>query len=83
MIDRCFNPACDKKLRYLREGRVVRIIRRENGKSLVQHYWLCGSCYDAYDFAFPSGGEVVIEPRARAHSDKVQIGDVLLISRAS
>jgi hypothetical protein len=83
MIDKCFNPACDKQMRYLRDGRVVRVIRREDDKTLVQHYWLCGSCYDAYDFVFRPGGDVVIEPRMRAHSDKVQIGDVMLISRAS
>ena len=83
MIDKCFNPACDKKMRYLRDGRVVRVIRRENDRTLVQHYWLCGDCYDAYDFAFPSSGEVVMVPRARAHSERVQFGDVLLISRAS
>ena len=85
MIDRCFNPSCGKQMRYLRDGRVVRLIRRENERALVQHYWLCGDCYDEYDFVFPpsGGGDVVIERRARAHSDKVQIGDVLLISRAS
>ncbi|HZD49413.1 MAG TPA: hypothetical protein VE178_11785 [Silvibacterium sp.] len=82
MIDKCFNSACDKQLRYLRDGRVVRVIRREDDQTLVQHYWLCGACYDEYDFAFPPGGEVLIEPRAQAHSGKVQIGDVLLISRA-
>ena len=83
MIDKCFNPTCGKQMRYLRDGRVVRVIRREDDETLVQHYWLCGDCYDAYDFAFPPSGGVVIEPRARTHSDKVQIGDVLLISRAS
>jgi hypothetical protein len=83
MIDRCFNPSCDKQMRYLRDGRVVRVIRREDNATRVQHYWLCGECYDEYDFVFPPGGDVVIEPRARAHSDKVQLGDVLLISRAS
>jgi hypothetical protein len=83
MIDKCFNPACDKEMRYLRDGRVVRVIRREDDETFVQHYWLCGSCYDAYDFVFPPGGEVVIEARSREHSDKVEIGDVVLLSRAS
>ena len=83
MINKCFNPKCEKPLRYLRDGRVVRVIRREGDRSLVQHYWLCGSCYDTYDFVFRSAGEVVIEPRVHAHPDKVQIGDVLLMSQAS
>ena len=80
MIDKCFNPACDKKLRYLRDGRVIRVIRREDDQTLVQHYWLCGSCYDDFDFSFPSDGEVTIEPRPHVHSNKVHIGDVLLVA---
>jgi hypothetical protein len=80
MIDKCFNPACDRKLRYLRDGRVIRVIRREADQSFVQHYWLCGTCYDAFDFVFLPGGDVDIEPRAHAHSHKVHIGDVLIVS---
>jgi len=83
MINKCFNPDCEKQLRYLRDGRVVRVIRRETDKTIVQHYWLCGDCYDAYDFAFPPSGEVIIERRTQEHPDKVEIGDVLLIARAS
>ena len=83
MINKCFNPACEKQMRYLRDGRVVRVIRREEDQTMVQHYWLCGSCYDSYDFAFPPSGEVIIEPRVHAHPHKVRFGDVLLISRAS
>jgi hypothetical protein len=79
-MHRCFNPACNKELRYLRDGRVIRVMRRDNDQTLVQHYWLCGTCYDDYDFAFPPGGDVVIQPRAHIHTDKVQIGDVVLVS---
>lgn len=80
MIDKCFNPACERKLRYLRDGRVIRVIRREDDQTFVQHYWLCGDCFDAFDFVFPPGGEVGIEPRAQAHSHTVHIGDVLIVS---
>ena len=83
MIDKCFNPDCGKPMRYLRDGRVVRVLRRDSDRTLVQHFWLCGDCYDVYDFTFPPGGEVVLERRVQPHSDKVQIGDVLLVSRAS
>jgi len=79
-MHKCFNPACDKELRYLRDGRVIRVIRREDDQTLVQHYWLCGTCYDDYDFAFPPNGDVVIQHRSHIHSDKVQIGDVVLVS---
>jgi hypothetical protein len=80
MIQKCFNPACAKELRYLRDGRVVRVIRKEDDQTFVRHYWLCGTCYDTYDFVFPPGGEVELQVRAHAHSDKVYIGDVLLVS---
>jgi len=77
-MHKCFNPACNKELRYLRDGRVIRVIRRDNDQTLVQHYWLCGNCYDVFDFVFPPGGDVTIQPRSHVHSDKVQIGDVVL-----
>jgi len=78
MIDKCFNPACERELRYLRDGRVIRVIRSEDDQTIVQHYWLCGTCYDVFDFAFLSDGEVILERRPHPHSDKVQIGDILL-----
>jgi hypothetical protein len=78
MIDRCFNPACGKELRYLRDGRVVRVIQREGDKTLVKHYWLCGACYEQYDFEFPTGGEVTLRARPGRHSDKFDVQDVLL-----
>ena len=82
MMHKCFNPACDRELRYLRDGRVIRVIRREDDQTLVQHYWLCGTCYDDYDFAFQPDGNVTIQSRSHTHSDKVHIGDVMLVSRA-
>ena len=81
-MHKCFNPACDKELRYLRDGRVIRVIRRQDDQTLVQHYWLCGTCYDHYDFDFQPDGNVSIQSRSHAHSDKVHIGDVMLVSRA-
>jgi len=41
VIDRCFNPTCKKRLRYLRDGPVVRVIRNQNGQLRVEHFWLC------------------------------------------
>jgi hypothetical protein len=78
MLHKCFNSDCSRELRYLRDGRVIRVISREGDKTLLHHYWLCGNCYDAYDFAFLAGGEVVLEPRSRAHTHKVHMDDVLL-----
>ncbi len=48
MISECMNPTCRRELRYLRDGRVVRIVR----KTKVEHYWLCGDCYRDYNFLF-------------------------------
>jgi hypothetical protein len=44
MIDRCFNPACKRSLEYLRDGRVVRVIRGKDENISVEHYWLSGLC---------------------------------------
>jgi hypothetical protein len=52
MISECFNPSCRRELTYLRDGRVVRIIRDDPGGLRVEHFWLCGSCYLQYDFCF-------------------------------
>ena len=63
MIDRCFNSACKKRLRYLRNGRVVRVIRNKNGQSRVEHFWLCGSCYTLFDFGFSEDGTAFLTAR--------------------
>lgn len=78
MIGKCFNSACARELRYLRDGRVVRVMHKEEGKVLAQHYWLCGACYHLYDFEFPPTGGVLLRPRATGqHSDKFDVKDML------
>jgi hypothetical protein len=64
MLTECFNPACRKKLDYLRNGRVVRT-SSTLAKS-VEHYWLCGSCYGKVDFEFKPDGTVALCPKSRA-----------------
>jgi hypothetical protein len=66
MLTECFNPACRKKLDYLRNGRVIRTIRTSAATMSVEHYWLCGACYRIFDFEFKSDGTVVLSPRTRA-----------------
>lgn len=63
MIDHCFNPACGRELRYLREGRVVRLVGTKPGPPDIKHYWLCGKCYELYDFVFDSDGNLTIGAR--------------------
>jgi hypothetical protein len=63
MISECLNPTCRKELRYLREGRVVRVVRGKKEKAEVEHYWLCGECYAANDFRFAADGTVSVGRR--------------------
>lgn len=67
MLTECFNPACRKKLEYLRNGRVVRLVRTSSTSAKsVEHYWLCGSCYGKFDFEFKSDGTVALCTKRRA-----------------
>lgn len=68
MIDRCFNPDCNQRLRYLREGRVVRVIQHKGDELAIEHFWLCGPCYTLYDFRFSSDGHVGLSPRDQGHA---------------
>jgi hypothetical protein len=63
MIDNCFNPDCNRELRYLRDGRIVRIDRGSGSGATSVHYWLCGPCYISYDFSFGMDGSVALSPR--------------------
>lgn len=80
MIDRCFNPKCRRELRYLRDGRVVRVIHGKGEDAAVEHFWLCGTCYETYDFAFPTSGGVTIAEKSGERLGRVRINDVLLES---
>jgi hypothetical protein len=71
MISRCFNPACKKRLRYLRDARVVRVIRNQNGQFRVEHFWLCGPCYSLYDFAFSEAGTTFLKERPANTSERL------------
>jgi hypothetical protein len=60
MLTECFNPACRKKLEYLRDGRVIRTICTSGSAMSVEHYWLCGNCYGKFDFEFKPDGTVTL-----------------------
>src|ERR1700733_11594198 len=42
MISACFGASCGRELKYLRDGRVIRMIRNEHGGVRAEHFWLCG-----------------------------------------
>lgn len=66
MVDCCYNPKCKKELRYLRDGRVVRIIHTDGETMRVEHFWLCGHCSRAREFVFGTDGSVTLRNRAKA-----------------
>jgi hypothetical protein len=63
MISECFNPSCRQELMYLREGRVIRIIREDPDGFRLEHFWLCGACHLQYDFCFTKDETLSIEPQ--------------------
>lgn len=79
MIDHCFNPACNRELHYLRDGRVVRVIRGKEENPTMEHYWLCGACYQLYDFVFPPDGTVTLGAKMhREHANEFHLPEILL-----
>ncbi len=65
MISECMNPSCRRELRYLRDGRVVRVVEGHRGQAKVEHYWLCGDCYKTFDFLFSGEGHVSLAQRRK------------------
>jgi len=84
LISHCFNSACNRELRYLRDGRVVRVIRGKDEQASMEHFWLCRPCYELYDFVFPSDGTVALGNKGCGeHADEFHFRDVLLPERRS
>jgi len=78
MIDRCFNPHCRRKLHYLRDGRVVRVITGK-ASQLFEHYWLCGPCCEEFNFVIPPDGKVRLEARSKIeYSNEFDLGEATL-----
>src|ERR1700753_2991454 len=65
MLDECFNRECGKRLKYLRDGRVIRTMRPADSTLHIEHFWLCGSCYSSFDFAVKADGPVALCSRKR------------------
>jgi len=84
VINRCFNIACNRELHYLRDGRVVRVIREQDESASIQHFWLCGPCYQLYDFVFPPDGTVILGPKMRReHANEFHLPEIRLAARTS
>lgn len=69
MLAKCVNPACSKRLHYLRDGKVFHIERPapivETGKQShnVEHFWLCGDCCQHMTVHFDPQSGVQVVPR--------------------
>lgn len=84
MVDRCFNPDCNKELHYLREGRVVRVMQGEGEELLIEHFWLCGACHQFCDFRFLPDGSVSLVSRSSVEARKIanyQFDDLVMSRR--
>jgi len=47
MLSKCANPKCNAQLRYLHEGRVFPICRKNTDiifKPRIEYHWLCSTC---------------------------------------
>ena len=78
MLTECFNPACNRELLYLKDGRVVRLVKTHGEHSRVEHFWLCGECYRLHDFRFSSKEGVSLMVRSQGPADDVsRRGEVL------
>lgn len=73
MLSKCANPSCDARFRYLGDGRLFQVERR-NGSSLppsahnVEHFWLCARCAATHTLQKAADGSVTVveQPRPRA-----------------
>lgn len=71
MVNHCANPQCCKPLHYLREGRVyVFDVTRPSASSeritrRMEHFWLCGTCSEAYFLEQVEDRTVRITPRPK------------------
>ncbi len=75
MVNHCSNPECCKPLHYLREGRIFvfdlpdPLASTKNGKVVrrMEHFWLCGSCSDAFTLEQDRDKHVSICPKPMRH----------------
>ena len=62
MIGHCFNPACNKELRYLRQGSVYQL---ETGVGRMFHsefFWLCPNCCSRFEVSSDGNGLPLLAP---------------------
>lgn len=80
VLSECLNPECRKELHYLRDGKVVRVVRQQEERIRVEHFWLCGECHLNYDFHFSADGEVSVSRRYETVSGRQGSLDLTLVA---
>ena len=80
MLTECLNPECRRELHYLRDGKVVRIVRQQEERVKVEHFWLCGECHLSYDFHFSPDGQVSVTRRYESLTGRQASLDLTLVA---
>lgn len=71
MLSKCANPECSTPFVYLRDGKVFRVEKRARPVSVsrakpplsVEHFWLCGQCWQTHTLDSGPNGEVRVLPK--------------------
>ena len=70
MLTECFNPGCRKELLYLRNGRIVRIVRNHQDRVVVEHFWLCDQCAHEWTLVQDESQAIALVPLSRTSHDQ-------------
>ena len=62
MIGNCFNPACKKELRYLRQGAVYQWETGIGREFHSEFFWLCPNCSSTFEVASDREGAPLLAP---------------------
>ncbi len=91
MVSKCVNPECRRRLRYLRDGRIVVLPHQGS----TEYFWICRECSKELAVTFDKDGAVFLvkRPHAAIHNypavtstpahAQIKIGDVIMNTDAS
>ena len=67
----------------MRNGRIVRVITGKGETQRPEHFWLCGPCYEEYNFVFRPGGDIALDVKPRVQqSNEFRFAEVILAETA-
>ena len=61
-MNRCFNPECNRELRYLSEGSVYQWETGTGGEFHSEFFWLCPVCSATFELAAGENGKPLLAP---------------------